>query len=300
MKSTIFSVFGILLMMFVPVSTFAQPIEPWMPVATFNTTSIKIHDMAVFHDSNGVEKLAIAEGSGIGAWISFYDGSTLTRQFQAPYKNYQVPAYWRSLVPFKGKLYAGLGDNAPTKPAGSPTTGEVWMYNPSQPTLGWKMVLQTTLTDIYTMAVYNHVLYAGAGQDGSKTAQLWASSDGKNWSLVKQFNGFSYVRSLAAFKGKLYIGLKEGGVLWSYDGTTFTNWGAPPLVTGIGLSQVKSLVPFGDLLYIGCVGEGVIDTFDGQKFAVSADLSNIEVGIYKGTVANNTVFFPTEAKGPGG
>ena len=279
----------------------AAIIDPWQPYLTMPSGD-KIHDLTVFKDPrDGHKKLVIAEGSGQDAGmavIRFFDAATsqLTSEFQAPLNTYQGSPYWRSLSVFKGKLYAGLGDCISTLQCGSPDggggstlSGQVWQFDGTS----WNLVLQTSHTDIYTLGVWNGKLYAGAGTNGSKQAELWVSADGSSWRLLKQFPNADYVRSLAVFQDELYIGTRQRADLWSYDGISFTEYGAPP---GIG-AQVKSLVPSpnGSLLYLGCV-KAQIWTWNGTSYTLSLDATATDSEIYKGTVYKGTIFFPTHGK----
>ncbi len=222
--------------------------------------------------------------------ISSYDyltGHVTGVEFRPPRNSY-VALYWRSILPFNGRLYAGLGNNNPGKPYGPVPTGQIWQFDGS----AWTQVLQTDQTDIYTLFVWNNQLYAGAGTDRGNDGQLWTTVDGTTWQKVRDFIGWDYVRSLASFQGKLYIGLKQPADLWSFDGSNFVEYGHPPYMN----AQVKTLVPSpdGSLLYVGGVAAYVY-TWDGSQYTLSLDAKDTygDSEIYKGNVYNGSVWFPT-------
>jgi hypothetical protein len=274
-------------------------VDPWTDFLTMPSGIGAIHDLTAFTDpADGVNKLAIATGFEQGAPIFFWDPYTklLTSAFTAPLGTYHGLPYWRSVLPFGGSLFAGLGNSENNPPAGATHTGQVWQYNGAT----WTLVLSTPLYDTYTLAVYNKQLYAGLGAFGLHSGQLWVTTNGKKWTMLKQFSS-DYVRSLAVFQNTLYIGLRAKAGLWTYNGTTFTNIGPPPGLTA-GQSQVKSLVvsPDGTLLYLGTVNPAQIWTWSGSAYALSLDASATDSEIYKGTVYDGDIFFPTHAKQNGG
>jgi hypothetical protein len=266
-------------------------VDPWAVLATMPTGTSAIHDLTAFTDpADGDLKLVIALGFAPGAPILFWDPlkQLLSTAFTAPLNTYQGNPYWRSVLPFNGNLYAGLGNSVNNPPAGTTRTGQVWQYNGS----AWTRVLNTSLYDTYTLAIYNNRLYAGLGTFGSKKGQLWVTSNGTSWTMLKQFSA-DYVRSLAVFQNKLYIGLRDNGGLWTYDGAKFVNIGAPPGLT----LQVKTLVPSvdGTLLYVGGV-PAYIYTWNGSSYTLSLNATTTDSEIYTGTVYEGDVFFPTYAK----
>jgi hypothetical protein len=284
-------------------------VEPWAPIGP-KLANLRTHDLAVFIDpADGHAKLMIAEGSAVQpghAAIQMYDGATgsLSTDFvtkPATRMNYgPVPLYWRSLAVFNGTVFAGLGDQEPSGGATGPVlSGQVWMrIRPNN----WKLVLQTDQTDVYREFVWNNELYAGVGSNSSSgVAELWRTADGLNWDLVQSFPAYNVVRSLNQFMGNLMFGMKQPGDLFQYDGSTITDLGHPPLVSG-GHTQLKSLVPSpdGSLLYVGCL-PGYIYTWDAVNgYQLSGDLTATEYSIYTGTVYDGTVFFPTEGRSHSG
>jgi hypothetical protein len=103
------------------------------------------------------------------------------------------------------------------------------------------------------------------------------------------------VRVLRTWQNKLYIGLRQNGRLWSYDGSTFVDHrGTKELNT-----QFKTLVPYGEKLYVGGV-PAKIYSWDGQVFTLELDARATDSEIYKGAVYAGCLFFPTNAKGVGG
>jgi hypothetical protein len=277
------------------VSTAATIVDPWADFLAMPEGTTALHDLADFVDpADGHEKLAIALGIEQGAPIEFWDPATqlLTTAFTAPLHTYPVKPYWRSLTVFNGNLYAGLGTPELSAPPGPTGTAQVWQYDGAS----WTLVLSTPLANTYTLGVYNNQLYAGIGTFGAKDAQLWVSPDGVNWTLLKQFKP-DYVRTLAVFQNDLYIGLRDPADLWKYDGTTFTDIGHPP---GMG-GEVKTLVvsPDGSLLYVGGV-PAYVYTWDGSSYTLSLDATATDSEIYKGTVYQGDIFFPTHARANGG
>ena len=273
----------------------ATLVNPWADFLTMPAGTRSMHDLTAFTDpADGDVKLVIALGWEQGAPILFWDPLTqlLTTAFTAPLNSYPVEPFWRSLTTFNGKLYAGLGTQEDSPPPGPSGTGQVWQYDGA----AWTLVLNTTLDNTYTLGVYNNQLYAGVGTFGSQAGQLWVSPDGVTWTMLKQFSS-SFVRALAVFQNQLYIGLRDKADLWKYDGTTFTDIGAPP-----GLNdQVKTLLPSpdGSLLYVGGV-PAFIYTWNGATYTLSLDARASDSEIYKGTVLGGDVLFPTHAKANGG
>jgi len=270
-------------------------IGSWADFLTMPNATSSIHDLTSFTDpADGDLKLVIALGWEQGAPIMFWDPLTqlLTTAFTAPLDTYPVEPFWRSLTTFNGKLYAGLGTPEKSPPTGPTGTAQVWQYDGTS----WTLVLSTPLANTYTLGVYNNQLYAGIGTFGCGCGQLWVSPDGVNWTMLKQFNE-DYVRTFAVFQNELYIGLRDPADLWKYDGTTFTDIGHPP---GMG-GQVKTLVvsPDGSLLYVGGV-PAYVYTWDGSSYTLSLDATTTDSEIYKGTVYQGDVFFPTHAKANGG
>ncbi len=263
-------------------------VDPWTVFLNAPSGTEAIHDMTEFTDpADGDLKLVIAYGWEQGAPILFWDPVTqlLTTSFTAPLDTYAGGPYWRSLTTFNGNLYAGLGTPETTPPTSPPGTGQVWQYDGTS----WTLVLNTPLSNTYTLGVFNNQLYAGIGTFGCKCGQLWVSPDGINWTMLKQFSS-DYVRTLAVFQNELYIGLRSLADLWKYDGTTFTDIGAPPKMS----SQVKTLVvsPDGSLLYVG--GDpAFVYTWNGSSYTLSLDATATDSEIYKGTVYDGDVFFPT-------
>ena len=124
-------------------------VDPWADFLTMPSGIDAIHDLTAFTDpADGHRKLAIATGFEAGAPIFFWDPirKLLTTAFTAPLDTYQGLPYWRSVLPFDGKLYAGLGNSVNTPPAGPTHTGQVWQYNGT----AWTRVLKTRLYDTYT------------------------------------------------------------------------------------------------------------------------------------------------------
>jgi hypothetical protein len=275
----------------------AAVVDPWASLLAMPTGDA-IHDLTTFLDPvDGDEKLVIAEGVGTGAPILFWDPTTqqLTTAFKAPAKTYAGSPYWRSVLSFNGSLYAGLGNSVNNPAPGLAPTGQIWRYKGKS----WAKVLVTQLYDAYTLAIYNNQLYAGLGTFGSQSGQLWVTSNGVKWTMLKQFSA-DYVRSLAVFQNKLYIGLRDKADLWTYDGTTFVELGAPPGFTGIA-SQLKTLVPSpdGTLLYVG--GDPAqVWTWNGSTYTLSLDVTATDEEIYKGTVYAGDIFFPTHARANNG
>jgi len=269
-------------------------IDPWADFLAMPEGTTALHDLADFIDpADGHEKLAVALGVKQGAPIEFWDPATqlLTTAFTTPLHTYRVQPYWRSLTVFNGNLYAGLGTPELSPPTGPTGTGQVWQYDGTS----WTLVLNTPLANTYTLGVYNNQLYAGVGTFGCGCGQLYVSPNGVNWTLLKQFNE-DYVRTLAVFQNDLYIGLRDLADLWKYDGTTFTDIGAPP---GMG-GEVKTLVvsPDGSLLYVGGV-PAYVYTWNGSSYTLSLDATATDAEIYKGATYAGDVFFPTHARANG-
>ncbi len=261
------------------------PSVPWRYgpiISTLNGT--KVHWMEVWKG-----KLWIATGSGLNGTnkcvIYSYNIHTaaITSEYEVP-AGYSGDPYWRILKVFKGNLYAGLGNN--NNVAG---TGDVWRYDGTT----WSQVLNTTEYDIYSLEVYNDKLYAGGGSDTLGAGKLYVSSDGASWTLLKTFTA-DHVRSLKTWQGKLHIGLKINASLWSYDGSSFVDHGAPTEI-----NNLKSLIPYRGKLYIGCVGPKVF-SWDGSSFIQELDATGIDSEFYHGEVYAGCLWFPTNSATTGG
>ncbi len=128
-----------------------------------------------------------------------------------------------SLMPFNGKLYAGLGSS----------TGDatLWEYDGTNWTqIGGDDVNASWTTGTYekvkTLAVYNGDLYAGLG-NSTGDGEVWKYADG-SWTKIGGNglnNGWAStieeVESFSPYKGKLYVGL---GYSTNVDGLVYS-WG---------------------------------------------------------------------------
>jgi hypothetical protein len=262
-------------------------LEDWAPALTLATTGAPtVHDLFVWKN-----KLWIAQGRGVNGKgttvIRSYDinTDTLRTEFEVPVDTYSGLPYWRVLKAFNGALYAGLGNNQDV-----PGTGDVYKFDGT----AWLKVLDTVESDVYALEVYNGQIYAGAGTDDLAAGKLYASPDGTTWTLLKTFTS-DHVRALRTWQDKLYIGLKQKGRLWSYDGITFIDHHGTKELS----SQFKTLVPYGGKLYVGGVPAKIF-SWDGQGFMLELDATATDSEIYKGAVYAGCLFFPTSAKGVGG
>ncbi len=253
-----------------------------------------IHWMFVGSDS----KLYICKGKsayGGGRCVVLnYDGTTVTQLFNLPSVGYNDSTLvWRVGIEFQGNYYFGLGATNDTI-----LKGDVFKWDGATAT----RVLQTGLNDIYSMCVGDDgLLYMGCGSPVTANATLYSTSDGTTWNIVQTFAA-EHVRGLATWKGKLWIGLRDGtnnqSYLWSYDYTTFNNCGKP---FGLG-SQVKTLVPAGDKLYIAGVSAYIYSITDyissSPAFTLEFDGTS-EGEIYPGEYVPETaaVYFPTNKTG---
>jgi hypothetical protein len=169
-------------------------------------------------------------------------------------------------------------------------TGDVYRFDGT----AWLKVLDTRESDVYGLEVYNGQLYAGVGTNDLGAGKLYVSADGITWDLLKTFSS-DFVRALRTWQNRLYIGLKQPGRLWSYDGTGFVDhYGTAQLD-----SQFKTLVPYGGKLYFGGVPAKVY-SWNGRDYILEMDATATDSEIYKGAVYAGCLFFPTNAKGVAG
>ena len=144
-----------------------------------------------------------------------------------------------SLIPYNGKLYAGLGLTA--------GDAGVWEWNGTS----WSQIggddingswTPGTYEKVKTMAVYNGNLFAGLGNTAGD-ADVWRYN-GSSWTKIggNSLNGswtsaVEEVESFSAYKGKFYAGTgltaNADGLVWSWGNNAFlqsdtdsfdTNW----------------------------------------------------------------------------
>lgn len=111
----------------------ATVVDPWADFLEMPNGVVTIEDLIAFTDpADGDLKLAIATGVSPSTPILFWDPLTklLTTAFTPPPDTYQgATPYWRSLMVFNGKLYAGLGTTQANQPTGTTHTGQIWQYD---------------------------------------------------------------------------------------------------------------------------------------------------------------------------
>jgi hypothetical protein len=243
----------------------------------------------------------IARGSGACCWhkaeVVTLDPSTgvFTVDFEVPNDmTYLQPGqqpyiYW--IARFQGTWYAAQGTLG--QDASFTDTADIYRrHGPNN----WTRVLHTPDRDCYALQAFQHQLYAGCGQLGTDGAgKLWVTSDGVNWDLAKQFDDSGKtadtVRVLKVYHRKLYIGVKNSGRLWSYDGTTFTDLGVPGKLS----IQVKTLLAANDKLYVGGNPAYIYSTFgDGNYTLEASPADDGMTEVYHGFLsAEGRIFFPT-------
>ena len=132
-----------------------------------------------------------------------------------------------SLIPYNGKVYAGLGNSA--------GDGEVWEYNGTD----WTQIggddlngswADGTYEKVKTLVVYNARLYAGLGNSAGD-GEVWRYN-GSNWTQIggDSLNsgwgsGPEEVESFSVYKGKLYAGTgysaNADATIWSYGNSGY-------------------------------------------------------------------------------
>jgi hypothetical protein len=197
-----------------------------------------VYSMAIYDG-----KLVVGLGRGTGeAELWQWDGSAWTKiggDSVAGSWNTTTYQSVESLMPYNGKLYAGLGNVA--------GSGTLWEYDGSTWTkVGGDDVNGSWTTGSYervkTMAVYNGDLYAGLGYSAGD-GEVWRLSD-NTWTKIggTSINGgwsnqVEEIESMSAYKGKFYVGTgltqNLDALVWSWGNNTFvqsnqssfdTNW----------------------------------------------------------------------------
>ncbi len=163
-----------------------------------------------------------------------------------------------SLQPFKGKLYAGLGDGT--------DDAKVWEWNGSTWTQiggdgeasSWSNT-QTNET-VRAMAANNNYLFVGLG-DGSADADVWqwnsttwaqigGDSLNSGWTTANE-----QVLSMTIFNGNLIVGLGNSASdadVWSWNGSAWTQIGGDTANNwNTGYEKVDSLAVYNNKLYAG-------------------------------------------------
>lgn len=161
----------------------------------------------------------------------------------------------RSMVSYKGDLYAGIG--------GSTSQGEVWKWNGS----AWSLVGSSSQWgsgkySIFTLTVYNGKLYTGVYSASADNAQMW-SYDGTSWTKIggdglnsSWDTDYEGVISSVVYNGELYAGLgstANDGEIWKYNGSTWTKVGGDGLSSSwaSNVEYPRSLVVHGGKLMAG-------------------------------------------------
>lgn len=275
--------------------------EVWYPVCELgiNCTVSKIADKIYTHDGliwNG--KLWIFSGTGSTAAhvavVLSYNLTTgvLTEEYNTALVSANASLIWRTGVIFNNELYVGLNGLTTVN------EGSVWKYNS---TGSMTKVLDTKNFNppaagvgqlgVLALCVHNNKIWAGAGNAGTGEATLYSSSDGTTWTLEHTFTGYDFIRGMASWNGKLWIGTRANASLWSYDGSAYTqisNWPAEAIY------QAKELIPYNGKLYIGCVNTGTYDakvySYDGSTFKTEINMP-ADHEIYHGEVVNGQLYF---------
>jgi len=108
----------------------------------------------------------------------------------------------------------------------------------------------------FTFAVFNGYLYAGGGErEGGTSARIFRTSNGVDWTLVKDTGEGSngYIRSLTVFNGYLYGGsYPNGKILRSSNGTTWTE------INSTGQGNIRNFAVYKGKLYAGTTPNGKI------------------------------------------
>ena len=140
---------------------------------------------------------------------------------------------------------------------------------PGSPRLGPELVSTGTATafDELTVAqVYQGNLYVGTGHG---RVYRW---DGTTWSLSIDLAKAGGVRSMATYRGKLYVGNGGDGAVAELSGTTWT----AAKFTAAGATGVRAMATFyrqtSQYLYVACSGasNGFVHWWDGATLAAKA------------------------------
>ena len=184
--------------------------------------------------AENVYSLAVYDGklvaglgrSGNDSEVWEWNGSTWTKiggdDVNSSWGTGIVPESVESLIPYNGKLYAGLGNS----------TGDasLWEYNGTAWTkIGGDDINGSWTTGTYervkTLVVYNGSLFAGLGSS-TGDGEVWRYSSG-NWTKIGGnginagwTNSVEEVQSFSPYKGKLYAGTgnstNSDNLVWSY------------------------------------------------------------------------------------
>jgi photosystem II stability/assembly factor-like uncharacterized protein len=157
------------------------------------------------------------------------------------------------LTEFQGELF--IGTHNPLAQIWKSRDGEHWSL---------AAVLPEIEKGIFSLGVFNGVLYAGTGR-----ARIYRSTDGIAWKPAGDLKKVSeasfqhWVRFLIPFRGHLYAGLEQGSLYRTDDGS---HWEEVPQVS-TGQVGTRGAAIFGSALYIGTTGGGTIwRTTDGAAW----------------------------------
>ena len=143
----------------------------------------------------------------------------------------------------------------------------------------------------FTFAVFNGYLYAGGGErEGGTSARIFRTSNGVDWTLVKDTGEGSngYIRSLTVFNGYLYGGsYPNGKILRSLNGTDWTE-----VYDRDDTTIFIALTVFNGYLYAGAGGGGIISrTSNGTDWTLVEETGEgftHSLGVYDGYIYAGT------------
>ena len=174
-----------------------------------------------------------------------------------------------SLQPYKGKLYAGLGNTNNDAAVWECTGCADPLATPSWTKVGgggingsWSTSSLDGFNNVDALLAYRDTLIATLGT-GTGEAEVW-EYNGSNWiqigggaNIRGSWDAGSYerVRTIGVYNGHLYAGLGNStgdGEVWRYNGTTWTNVAGDGVGWGVNVfEEINAISVYEGKLYVG-------------------------------------------------
>jgi outer membrane protein assembly factor BamB len=122
-------------------------------------------------------------------------------------------------------------------------------------------------------------VYNGKLYAGTSSGGIVYVFDGTTWSTSYD-SPENTIYSLAVYKGKLYAGTSSNGLVYVYDGSTWSTSYDSPVD-----STINCLAVYNGKLYAGTSGSALVYVYDGSTWSTSYDCSESAInslGVYNG------------------